>query len=195
MNDTRQKIIDAAKELFSTKGYAATTTKDIAGKAGISEVTLFRHFESKRNLFMVAVHSTFEADILINFFEKDLTYDIERDLKKLSGFFYTLYKDNAKLMKMHIKDKDSEEISEFSKPKVEMKVRTLSDEYFQKMHDMGVISDEPIMCRKYFFSNVFGFLMRKFILEKTDDGTDYFNWMVEKTITAIKTDSSKTQKG
>jgi len=46
-NDTETKILTAAAELFSERGYAGTTTRAIAGRAGVNEVTLFRRFENK----------------------------------------------------------------------------------------------------------------------------------------------------
>lgn len=49
--DTRQKIFNAAMELFSENGFHATTTRVIAQFAGVNEVTLFRHFKSKQQLF------------------------------------------------------------------------------------------------------------------------------------------------
>ena len=47
----RKKIIDAALSVFSSKGFRGATTKEIARTAGINEVTLFRHFGKKENLF------------------------------------------------------------------------------------------------------------------------------------------------
>ena len=49
--NTHEKIIKAAFELFSQKGYLGTTTKEIAALAGVSEITLFRHFGSKEKIF------------------------------------------------------------------------------------------------------------------------------------------------
>lgn len=49
--DARQKIFDAAVKLFSENGFHATTTRVIAQFAGVNEVTLFRHFKSKQQLF------------------------------------------------------------------------------------------------------------------------------------------------
>ena len=46
MDETSQKIIDAAMILVRDKGYVATTTKEIARLAGLTECTLFRKFES-----------------------------------------------------------------------------------------------------------------------------------------------------
>jgi AcrR family transcriptional regulator len=49
--DARSRILEAALDLFSEKGLEATTTIKIAKKAGVNEVTLFRHFKSKMALF------------------------------------------------------------------------------------------------------------------------------------------------
>lgn len=45
------KILNASIVLFSQQGYNAGTTKEIAREAGVSEMTLFRHFVNKYNLF------------------------------------------------------------------------------------------------------------------------------------------------
>lgn len=45
--DTESAILDAAAELFAERGYASTTTRAIAERAGVNEVTLFRRFENK----------------------------------------------------------------------------------------------------------------------------------------------------
>ena len=49
--DTKERIKQAALKLFSTKGFLGATTKEIAKEARVAEVTLFRYFSSKENLF------------------------------------------------------------------------------------------------------------------------------------------------
>jgi len=48
---TEKKILDAALKLFAEKGYVGATTRLIAQEAGVSELTLFRRFKTKDNLF------------------------------------------------------------------------------------------------------------------------------------------------
>lgn len=56
-NSTEERIIEAAVQLFSRQGFAGTSTHEIARLAGVSEVTLFRHFPRKRDLFWAATES------------------------------------------------------------------------------------------------------------------------------------------
>jgi AcrR family transcriptional regulator len=51
----RRLILDAARELFGSGGYAATTTRQIAETAGVTEKAVFRHFGSKAGLFEAAM--------------------------------------------------------------------------------------------------------------------------------------------
>ncbi|NUS71372.1 MAG: helix-turn-helix transcriptional regulator, partial [Ensifer adhaerens] len=48
---TRAAILDAARGLFVTRGYADTSTPDIVAAAGLSRGALYHHFEDKKALF------------------------------------------------------------------------------------------------------------------------------------------------
>ncbi|MEL6459000.1 MAG: TetR family transcriptional regulator [Cyanobacteria bacterium J06621_15] len=52
---TRQRIINAALELFTAQGVTETTTKAIAKSANVNEVTLFRHFGNKHGLLLAII--------------------------------------------------------------------------------------------------------------------------------------------
>jgi AcrR family transcriptional regulator len=56
-NGTANRILEAAVQLFSRQGFAASSTHEIARLAGVSEVTVFRHFPRKRDLFWAATES------------------------------------------------------------------------------------------------------------------------------------------
>ncbi len=59
-NLTRQKIIQAAIELFASQGVSETTTKQIAELAQVNEVTLFRQFGNKHGLLLAVIE---DADV------------------------------------------------------------------------------------------------------------------------------------
>jgi len=54
----KQQILDAALAIFAEKGFAGATTAEIARTAGVAEGTIYKYFQSKREL-MVAVIKTF----------------------------------------------------------------------------------------------------------------------------------------
>lgn len=53
--ERREQILESARRLFIRNGYTRTTTLQVAREAGISEMTLFRHFPSKESIFKEAV--------------------------------------------------------------------------------------------------------------------------------------------
>lgn len=53
--EVRERILDAARELFSTQGYDATSTQEIAERAQVSKTLLFRNFENKSTLLQRAL--------------------------------------------------------------------------------------------------------------------------------------------
>lgn len=52
---TRQRLLDTALELFETKGYAATTIDDIAAAVGTTRVTFYAHFPSRRAIMAALI--------------------------------------------------------------------------------------------------------------------------------------------
>jgi AcrR family transcriptional regulator len=50
-SETKELLLMATLKLISEKGYLGATTREIAKEAGVTELTLFRHFGSKEKLF------------------------------------------------------------------------------------------------------------------------------------------------
>ena len=55
----RHLLLHSAQELFAEKGYAATSTKEIAARAQVTEAMVFRHFGSKAGLFREVAFAQF----------------------------------------------------------------------------------------------------------------------------------------
>lgn len=63
--DRRQHLVETAIRVFSEGSYRGTTTAEIARAAGVSEPILYRHFASKRDLYLAALdHVWSEAKTL-----------------------------------------------------------------------------------------------------------------------------------
>lgn len=57
----RRLVLDAAREVFSAKGFARAGIREIAARAGVTEPVVYWHFKSKRGLFEAAVTEPFGA--------------------------------------------------------------------------------------------------------------------------------------
>jgi AcrR family transcriptional regulator len=87
--DTRQRILDAAVEIGSRFGYAQATTKAIAEAAGVNEVTLFRHFGTKENLFSEAIEQ-YGAPALVSEIEEQLSGNYRQDLILIGQVIFSI---------------------------------------------------------------------------------------------------------
>jgi AcrR family transcriptional regulator len=60
-DERRQAVLDAACHVFSRSSYRGATTAEIAREAGISEPILYRHFGSKRELYLACMSEAWKA--------------------------------------------------------------------------------------------------------------------------------------
>lgn len=81
LTEKQKKIIIAAIDSFSEKGYAATSTSEIAKKAGVAEGTIFRHYKTKKDLLtsiVAPLMTTLIGPLIVNDFNKVLDQQYER---------------------------------------------------------------------------------------------------------------------
>jgi AcrR family transcriptional regulator len=77
--ETRERILAAAREVIARKGKRGATTREIADVAGVNEATLFRHFGTKEAL-IIAVAQHFCADVILRDVVKHLHGELSEDL-------------------------------------------------------------------------------------------------------------------
>lgn len=99
---TRDRILEAAIKVFSQEGFVGATTREIARVAGVNEVTLFRHFQSKEQLLAaVAEHITaLRLEALSHQYE--WTYDLRRDLLYYAKIHDDMLEEYQALFRMFI---------------------------------------------------------------------------------------------
>jgi AcrR family transcriptional regulator len=82
---TRERLVRAALDLFTTAGYLATTTLDIAAQASTAEATIYRHFSGKDALFNEAYREAFRVGIaLLQPLESDRGLPVRDRLQRLA---------------------------------------------------------------------------------------------------------------
>jgi AcrR family transcriptional regulator len=54
-SDTKKKIIENARKLFAERGFNGATTAEIARHVGVSEAALYKHFKSKKEIFLACI--------------------------------------------------------------------------------------------------------------------------------------------
>jgi TetR/AcrR family transcriptional repressor of mexJK operon len=86
----RQAILDAAKRLFLSLGYASTSMDAVATDAGVSKLTVYSHFNDKETLFSAAVIAKCEEQVPPLFFEWADGVPIEHVLLNIARGFNQL---------------------------------------------------------------------------------------------------------
>jgi AcrR family transcriptional regulator len=97
---TEQKILDVALDEFAKEGYIGARTRIIAEKSGFSEMTLFRKFKTKENLFNMVLarnKQIFFEDLELILSENNAE-DLRDFLKSLIEGISNLIEDNLKFI-------------------------------------------------------------------------------------------------
>ncbi|WP_160645546.1 TetR/AcrR family transcriptional regulator [Chengkuizengella marina] len=159
---TKEKILKASLKLFSENGYKGATLKKIALEAGVTEMTVFRIFETKEKIYE-EIMGTFKSSlpILRSYIEKEATFVLEEDLKEISKLFYNQLLDNAQIMMIIFKEKD---IKSIISDKSLLEMRYLFENYFDKLKEKGKIREDvnsEILTFSFLSSTLGSFLTRQ----------------------------------
>ena len=92
----RQAILDAAKILFLSHGYANTSMDAVASEAGVSKLTVYSHFNDKETLFSAAVMAKCEEQLPTLIFELPEGIAVENVLLNIArGFHHLINSDES----------------------------------------------------------------------------------------------------
>ena len=138
MEDTEQRILDAALKVFASEGYTGATTRRIAEEANVAEVTLFRKFQSKENLLReVLLKNRAAFSALDKLFQPEKDVDLETDLRILGKNIAKVMRNNKEdgkrrmLMLMLFEEgRRRPEVAEILSSVFQMNITRLS-EYFE----------------------------------------------------------------
>lgn len=86
--NTLRKIVEAAIELMSEKGFHRVSVQEVGKKAGICEKTVFRYFATKKSLLDEIIRYREYASELKREFENRKTWDLAHDLKLAARLYF-----------------------------------------------------------------------------------------------------------
>jgi AcrR family transcriptional regulator len=159
---TREKILTAATTLIADKGFKETTTKDIAMASSVSEMSVFRHFGSKKAILAAIIqHYSFEYPIE-NGLEGQLTWELEHDILLLAKMQYELNLKNEKVIL--IRFKESRKLVEYGIDVKEdpTRLKNFLIKYFDEMSRRGkIIKGDNEKLAIHFMSFNFGLFCNK----------------------------------
>lgn len=158
MDETSQKIIDAAMSLVRDKGYVATTTKDIAREAGVNECTLFRKFRSKKDIVLSGMEQERWRGNLTPEAFRNIQWELAPDLE----MFMTEYMNRITpdFVRLSIGLRAPQLYEEAAPPVMKVPQAFLSTltEYFQEMERRGKLPNMDFECLALtIFSSTFGY--------------------------------------
>lgn len=158
LDETSQKIIDAAMMLVRDRGYVATTTKEIAKAAGVNECTLFRKFKDKKDIVLQGVNqAAWRANVTPEIFE-NVEWNLQADIE----MFMRAYMDRMTpdFVNLSIGLRAPQLYEETSSLIMKVPQAFLSSfiEYLNKMYEMGKIPKVNFdALAMTFFSATFGY--------------------------------------
>ena len=96
---TRQQLLDAATKVFSMRGFARATTREIAKVAGVAEGTIYRHFPDKQTLFYEAfsAKNPFTADEFLRLPELAGKETVHENLRRFMSVIEDIVRTTAPL--------------------------------------------------------------------------------------------------
>lgn len=173
MSEKQKKIVAAAIEMFAEKGFAATSTSEIAKKAGVAEGTIFRHYKTKKDLLLSIVMPTV-VKYIAPFFAKSFVKEVfdnehasfESFLRNLVHNRYEFAKQHYPTLRIFIQEVFyHEELRDQFKFIFQEHVYEKFVKIIQHFQEKGeVIAAPPEVMMRHVMSSVLGFMVNRFII-------------------------------
>ncbi|WP_428911834.1 TetR/AcrR family transcriptional regulator [Niallia sp. Krafla_26] len=142
--DTRERILQATIELIMEKGFKGATTRAIAQKAGVNEITLFRHFNNKKGIVKAVIEKVSYVPSLSKVLKEKVEWDLEKDLMMFSKLYQQLLDENRDLIMIGLKEAAlfSELQQQMTDIPRQLKERLM--EYLNSMREKGILIETNV---------------------------------------------------
>ncbi len=156
--DTEKRIIEAAALVFAELGFARATTRKIAAKADVNEVTLFRYFGNKQNLFTAVLNQHAIPPEAANLFTSNLSGNYPDDMLNIGRFVMRLLWERREVMRMMLCE--AAHFPELQKTlgQAPRRLRDMIAGYLKQQIELGIIKPrDPDMMAQAFLGFFFSY--------------------------------------
>jgi len=186
---TKEKILKHALKLFSSKGFKATTVRDIAGSIGIKQSALYNHFKNKDEILETLIRDLTTSAIVTLFDNKDAS-ELHKEGKSLLMSIATTFKllsfdrQNEALFKLLMQEIfRNERIREiYNEYFYQENVKKLSGVFFGMMQEEMIESSDPLLLANEFFAPLFFYQMQVSLLKLDKKSTSSVVSLFEKHV-------------
>jgi AcrR family transcriptional regulator len=186
---TKAKILKTSLKLFSTKGFKATTVRDIAGAMGVKQSALYNHFKNKDEILETLVAELTSSAIVTLFDDKDSQELIKQGKSSLLSIATTFKLigfdgQNEALLKLLMQEiYRNERIREiYNEHFYQENVKKLSGLLFGMMQEEMIKSSDPLLLANEFFAPLFFYQMQVSLLKLDKKSTSSVVSMFEKHV-------------
>ncbi len=186
---TKEKILKTSLKLFASKGYKATTVRDIAGAMGVKQSALYNHFKNKDAILETLI-SNLTSSAIVTLFDGKEAQELHKQGKALLASIATTFKllsfdgQNEALYKLLMQEIfRNEGIREiYNEHFYQENVKKLSGIFFGMMQEELIKSSDPLLLANEFFSPLFFYQMQVSLLKLDKKSTSSVVSMFEKHV-------------
>ncbi|MFK5708283.1 TetR/AcrR family transcriptional regulator [Lysinibacillus boronitolerans] len=159
--DTKDKILAAATSLMTERGYSNVSVKDIALTAGVSEMTVFRHFETKMRILQAVLDRHSYIPYFEQLFAQDLSGNLVNDLQQIANAYLAFMEKNKAIFLITTQDRSIlSGVMDLISDNQTKQLLKLLEGYFQAQIEQGKMKDIDTNGQAtVFLTSLFGFFV------------------------------------
>lgn len=168
VEDRREQIIDAAMYVFSQKGFARATNKDIALEAGITPGLIYHYFESKEALLQAIIEGRSPLRLIHSLDPVMLKQSPDVFLRFLAKQVLVIVEDErfVQLIRVFLPEVlHNPKISPIGQGAIQQALHFLELYVSTKVADGDLRPVDPVLVAQLFMSSIIGFVFRRQVLQ------------------------------
>jgi len=187
---TKEKILDASLQLFSSKGYKATTMRDIAAEVGVRQGAIYNHFKGKEEILQHLINEMMDSALLKIFERFDEEPEIYKKGKSVLSKIATTFKllsfdpQNEALFRLMMQEifRNQKIRDLYYEHFYQQNVKKLSTILFHMMQEEMIRSSDPLMLANEFFAPLFFYQIQVVLLKLDGKSTSAAVTLFEKHV-------------